>query len=47
MTLENLLAIHRLQAFEPTPAGRNLADALLAHTRQWLQHHRPELLDER
>lgn len=39
MTLENLLAIHRLQAFEPTPAGvqrllasagRNLADARLA-----------------
>lgn len=39
MTLENLLAIHRLQAFEPTPAGvqrllasagRNLADAQLA-----------------
>lgn len=38
MTLENLLAIHRLQAFEPTPAsvqrllasaGRNLADARL------------------
>jgi len=39
MTLENLLAIHRLQVFEPTPAGvlrllasagRNLADARLA-----------------
>lgn len=39
MTLENLLAIHRLQAFEATPggvqrllasAGRNLADARLA-----------------
>lgn len=39
MTLENLLAIHRLQAFEPTAAGvlrllasagRNLADARLA-----------------
>ncbi len=39
MTLENLLAIHRLQTFEPTPAGvqrllasagRNLADARLA-----------------
>jgi hypothetical protein len=38
MTLENLLAIHRLQAFEATPAavvrllasaGRNLADASL------------------
>ena len=38
MTLENLLAIHRLQAFEPTAggvprllasAGRNLADARL------------------
>lgn len=56
MTLENLLAIHRLQAFEPTPAsvqcllasaGRNLADARLAHTRQWLKRLRPELLDER
>ena len=23
------------------------ADSLLAHTRQWLQRHRPELLDER
>lgn len=39
MTLENLLAIHRLQAFEPTAGGvlrllasaeRNLADARLA-----------------
>lgn len=39
MTLENLLAIHRLQAFDATPggvqrllasAGRNLADARLA-----------------
>lgn len=39
MTLENLLAIHRLQAFEATPggvqrllasAGRNLADAQLS-----------------
>jgi hypothetical protein len=39
MTLENLLAIHRLQAFEATPGGvqrllasaeRNLADARLA-----------------
>lgn len=39
MTLENLLTIHRLQAFEPTPesvqrllaaAARNLADARLA-----------------
>ena len=39
MTLENLLAIHRLQAFEATPAGvlrmlasaeRNLTDARLA-----------------
>jgi hypothetical protein len=39
MTLENLLAIHRLQAFETTPGGvqrllasaeRNLADARLA-----------------
>jgi hypothetical protein len=39
MTLENLLAIHRLQAFEPTPGGvlrllasaeRNLADARLS-----------------
>jgi hypothetical protein len=39
MTLENLLAIHRLQAFEATPGGvlrllasaeRNLADARLS-----------------
>ena len=39
MTLENLLAIHRLQAFDATPGGvqrllvsaeRNLADARLA-----------------
>lgn len=79
MTLENLLAIHRLQAFEATPGGvlrllasaeRNLidaglielsndnrfdaavrecltqAEAPLTHTRQWLEAHRPELLNK-
>lgn len=74
MTLENLLAIHRLQAVEASPAGvqrllasasRKLSDyeddsvadaavseclaqaeALIAHTRRWLAHHRPDLLAE-
>lgn len=55
MTLENLLAIHRLQAFEATSSGvlrllasaeRNLADAILAHTWQWLKIHRPDLFTE-
>ena len=47
MTLENLLAIHRLQQFEATPESvlRLLASAeLLSHTRAWLQENRPDLL---
>ena len=44
MTLENLLAIQKLQAFEPSAACVEQATYLLAHTESWLKANRPDLL---